>query len=158
MRRALSLVITIAIVAFAFGLWLGALTCKAWGADLPDVRVPMGRVERILAEAGYPAAGYAALEPPAVHWSERLPRGDWGWSVPGTILLAQDQPAPCIGITLAHELAHDATRRMNLITVEAGSPAWLVRAEMERIAAIVETRVADEGAYAPNCLLRRAFP
>lgn len=157
-RKIISLTLLIALCAFVFGLSIGVLTCKAFAGEAVDVRATMRTVERVLAEAGYPVAGYGALEPPVVHWSERLPRGDWGWSVPGTVLLAEDQPRGCIGITLAHELAHDATRRMNLITVEAGSPAWLVRAEMERIAAIVETRVADEGAYAPNCIMRRGLP
>lgn len=158
MKRVMSLVITIAIAAFLFGLWIGALTCRAFAHDLPDVSVTMARVERVLIDAGYPATGYAALVPPAVYWSESLPRGDWGWSVPGTVLLSKEQPRGCVAITLAHEVAHDATRRMNLITVEAGSPIWLVRAEMERIAAIVETRIADEGAYAPNCIMRRSSP
>lgn len=126
-------------------------------ATLPDTRLLMSRVERILIEAGYKAKGYGDLPKPNVFLTaDPLPRGDWGWYVPGTILLSSAQPSGCIRITLAHELAHDATARMGLMAAQpAGTPAWALRAEMERIASVVETAVAEDAGWAPNCLLRR---
>lgn len=124
---------------------------------LPDTRLLMSRVERILLDAGYKAKGYGDLPKPNVFLTaDPLPRGDWGWYVPGTVLLSSAQPAGCIRITLAHELAHDATARMGLMAAQpARTPAWALRAEMERIASVVEAAVADDAGWAPNCLLRR---
>ena len=129
-------------------------------ATIPGVPLLMGRVERILVTNGYPAArGYRLLDPPGVFFAGGpLPRGDWGWSVPGTILLSPDQPPDCVRITLAHELAHDATRRRDLLSADSvGAPVWAIRAEMERIAAIVETAVANDNVWVPNCLMRRGI-
>jgi hypothetical protein len=67
-------------------------------------------------------------------------------------VLSPEQPAGCLRITLGHELSHDAARRLGLVD---GVPTWAVRAEMEHIAALVEARVADDGGWSPNCLMRR---
>jgi hypothetical protein len=123
-----------------------------------DTRTMMGRVEAVLVGAGYAGArGYAALPPPAVAFAVGgLPRGAWGWSSPEMILLSPDQPEGCLVITLGHEVAHDLTRRMGLLDLPARTPAWVVRAEMERIASIVERAVEADAGYAPNCFMRRA--
>lgn len=130
-------------------------TCKA--ADLPDTRTLMARVERILIDAGYAAKGYSNLEPPRVYFAAGpLPRNDWGWYVPGTILLSPDQPEGCIRITLAHELSHDLALRMRLIEGR-NMPIWAIRDQFERIATTVEVEIEHDTGYAPNCLVRRAM-
>lgn len=123
-----------------------------------DTRTMMGRVEAVLVGAGYAGArGYAELNPPAVTFAvDGLPRGAWGWSEPGSVLLSPEQPEGCLAITLAHEVAHDATRRMGLLDLPARTPVWVIRAEMERIASIVERAVEADAGYAPNCFMRRA--
>lgn len=140
-------------LAAALGFNAGWFVRDAQCAELPDVSILMARVERVLVENGYGAKGYAKLNPPAVFLTDDpLPRGDWGWSVPGTVLISSAQPEACVRITLAHELAHDATRRLDLINAERGAPAWAIKAEMEAIAATVEMAVEADGAHAPNCL------
>ena len=126
--------------------------------DLPDTRAMMQRVEAILVDNGFPAHGYGADKVPAVTVEQELPGRRWGSYLPGHISLSAAQPPACLPISLAHELAHDATVRRNLIDGRHGVPVWLIRAEFERIAAIVERAVADDGPWAPNCLLRRTWP
>lgn len=144
-----------------FALFVAAmlsLVRDARADDRPDTQSLMARVEAILIANGYETArGYAELTPPNVFSAPwRLPGGAWGYSVPGTVLLSEDQPRACLRITLAHELAHDATRRRDLLSADsAGAPAWAIKAEMERIAAIVEHGVAEDRPWVPNCLMRR---
>lgn len=126
--------------------------------DLPDTRVMMGRVEQILRVNGYPDAwGYTKRVAPDIVTVDDLPDRRWGEYVPGLIKISDAQPPACKQVTLAHELAHDAAVRMNLISVERGAPVWLIKAELEKIAAIVESHVASDGVWLRNCLMRRGF-
>jgi len=124
--------------------------------DLPDVKVMMGRVEQILVSNGYPDAyGYARTAAPTVEIAPQLPKRHWGEYIPGEIKISAAQPDGCKPVTLAHELAHDATIKMNLIDVIRGAPAWFVKAELEKISALVESHVASDGVWLPNCIMRR---
>jgi hypothetical protein len=145
--------------ALVTALFLLLSTCagpQVSASDLPDVRVMMGRVEQILRTNGYPDVwGYASRVAPDVVTVDALPDWHWGEYVPGLIKISAEQPDGCRPVTLAHELAHDAAVRMNLISVERGAPAWLVKAELEKISRLVESHVASDGVWLPNCLLHR---
>lgn len=124
---------------------------------LPDTKTMMGRVERILVANGYPDAwGYAKTAAPTVTLVERLPNDDWGHYIPGDIKISTAQPEGCLVVTLGHELGHDATVKMGLISLERGAPAWLVKQESERITTLVESHIASDGVWLPNCLMRRS--
>ena len=120
----------------------------------------MGRVEAVLTMHGYPQAkGYAKLTPPAAVMVDELPGGAWGNYEPGTIKISRAQPGDCVPVTLGHELPHAATVRMRLLDAELkGVPAYVLKAEMERIAAKVEAFIGSDGTWLPNCLMRRAHP
>ena len=124
---------------------------------VPDVKIMMGRVEAILVMNGYQAHGYARTEAPIVEIVDDLPARAWGAYLPGHIQLSRQQPTACLAVSLGHEVAHDATVKMLLIDLGSTASAREVMAEVERIAAKVEARVASDGAWLPNCLLRRGY-
>lgn len=123
----------------------------------PDVKVIMGRVEAILVASGYNARGYAATNAPSVKFVDDLPGRRWGTYIPGEITLSSSQPRDCIAVSLAHELAHDATVKLDLIAIGSQESVEAIKAEMERIAAKVERHVASDGVWLPGCVLRRGF-
>lgn len=121
----------------------------------PDVKVMMGRVEAILVASGYDARGYAATNAPRVDFVDDLPGRRWGAYIPGEITLSSSQPRDCIAITLAHELAHDAAVKLDLIAIGSQESAEAIKTEMEHIASKVERHVASDGVWLPGCMLRR---
>jgi hypothetical protein len=154
MKRALApLAVTIA-AALSVALAVSVAWCThASAAEALDVRAMMLRVEQALIANRYPQAyGYSELVPPKVEILPKLPAGDWGSYQPGLIKISDAQPHSCKPITLAHEVAHDAAVRMNLIW---SVPTRMVRAELEHIADIVEREIESQGPMAPNCIIRR---
>ena len=155
MTRPLTTAIAITLgAAIVVALAVSIAWCThANAAEMPDVRAMMVQVERALVAHGYPEAeGYGAQRPPMVYLATDLPRGAAGTYVPGYIALDAEQPEGCLPIGLGHELSHDAAVRMNLIWAV---PNWAVRAELERIADVVERAVEESGPMAPNCLMKR---
>lgn len=115
------------------------------------IAINMFAVETALVNAGYLAAeGYSGLTPPRVVIVRNLPERRWGDYTPPTqcdgsavpcpllgavIRLSEEQPAKCMIVTLAHEMAHDAAVRMDMLRAV---PTGEVRRRMEDIAAAVE--------------------
>ena len=124
-------------------------------ADLPDTRTMMSRVEAILVANHYPDAyGYARGPAPTVVMVPSLPDRHWGEYLVSAIKLSKEQPEACVPVTLAEEIAHDATVRMGLISLAKGAPAWFVKEEFERIGALVAAHVASDGQWLPGCIMR----
>lgn len=118
-----------------------------------DVTETMARVEQALVQAGYAdAAGYSKLSPPAVEYNEFVAGNGWGSYRPGRIEISTRQPAGCVPITLAHELAHDLSIRMGLID---GVPNDEINQRLHEIASLAEAAM-DAQKYAPNCLMKRS--
>lgn len=133
---------------------VGTLKARA-GGDVPDVKSMMGRVEAVLVMQGFPKAkGYAALQAPAVTMVDVLPGNAWGNAEPGAIKISRAQPDGCVAVTLAHELAHDATVRMHLLDDFPGDVSQ-IKDEFERVARLVESFIASDGVWLPNCLFKR---
>ena len=119
-----------------------------------DVTATMLRVETALVAAGYAdAAGYSQLPPPVVEYNEFVAGNGWGSYRPGRIEISTRQPEGCVPITLAHEISHDLSIRMDLIR---GVPNDEINQRLHEIASLAEAAI-DADKYAPNCGLRRAM-
>lgn len=147
------------ICAIAF-VALFSAPARAAEIGAPDVQVMMGRVEAILVMNGYPdAAGFARTPTPRLEVVEALPNHDWGsygadnrgWYVK----ISREQTPGCEPVTIAHELGHIATITNHLIPPDAPGDAASVRAQFQRIAALVEDHVSSDGVWLPGCLMRR---
>lgn len=137
--------------ALAFFILSAAFIRDAVSAS-DDVQSTMARVERALVDAGIPeAAGYSKLSPPAVEYNEFVAGNGWGSYRPGRIEISTRQPAGCVPITLAHELAHDLSIRMNLIR---DVPNDEINQRLHEVASLAEAAM-DADKYAPNCVMKR---
>lgn len=149
MRKILPLIITALAVAFLTGLWLGALTCKAFAADLPDdwsavsefyVRPTVERVAALLQQHGYATTGD---DMPLVFLGD-VPRGVAALTAHGVIVLSRQRSIDCMETDLAHEAAHWLLGKYHGLTPRQSEP----------LARAVENALMSTGAYLPNCEAR----
>lgn len=122
----------------------------------PVVRAVMSQAETLLGDSGVSVSGYAATRPPrvaVVSSNHFLLLGNDGAFIPGYIYLNGNTIDDCRGLSLLHEIVHDATMKYRLFrTVSNGD----VRAMMEALADHI-TEMAAEAPYRPACVTQRHF-
>jgi hypothetical protein len=145
-------------MAAGAALFAAALTCSAKAEPLPDieVRIAMWQVETLLADLGVDVAGYAQTAAPQAEFAPSdhpYLQGNDGGYVDGRIYINGEAIEDCRGLTLVHELVHDATVKYRLFS---SVPNEHVRDMFEALADAV-TAIAAEEPYLPGCLPRRRF-
>ena len=107
----------------------------------PDITAIQTQVEAIMA---------ATASTPIVEIVEALPNGDWGSYVDGVVRISAAAPEACWSVIAAHETSHHIAIEAGLLRDVRGG-ALELKAELERIAAIVEARFEP---WSPRCSRR----
>lgn len=127
-------------------------------APLPEfeVRSAMLRVEALLAQFGIDVAGYGQSQVPqaeTVSPDHPYIQGNDGGYVDGHVYINDEALSACVGLTLVHELVHDATLKQRLFATVSNDR---VEDMFEALADAI-TQIAAQDPYLPGCLPRRHF-